>query len=152
MDGEENILLFRPDKNMERLTGSMERLCMPGADFDNEELLKCIEELIRVDQRWIPWGEGYSLYIRPTVIATDRFLGVAAPKELLLYVITCPVGPYYKSGYNPIRLTCDTPYVRAWQGGTGKNLLLVWKTYCITRNQNLINACGCLEYLSNRQS
>lgn len=119
MDDPDQLLLFRPEKNMERLTGSMERLCMPGADFDNQELLHCIQELVKVDKRWIPYGEGYSLYIRPTVIATHPFLGVAAPNELLLFVITSPVGPYYKTGFQPIRLTCDTPYVRAWPGGTG---------------------------------
>jgi branched-chain amino acid aminotransferase len=36
-----------------------------------------------------------------------------------MYVITSPVGPYYKSGFNPVRLTADTNYVRAWPGGTG---------------------------------
>lgn len=117
----ESLLMFRPDKNMVRLTNSMDRLSMPGFDFDNEELIKCIEALVKVDQRWIPYGEGYSLYLRPTVIATHPFLGLAAPQNLLLYVITSPVGPYYKTGFQPIRLTCDTPFVRAWPGGTGNS-------------------------------
>lgn len=120
-DDPDSLLLFRPQKNMERLTGSMERLSMPGADFDNNELVKCIEELIKVDQKWIPTGEGYSLYIRPTVVATHRFLGLSAPQDLLLFVITSPVGPYYKTGFEPIRLTSDTPFVRAWPGGTGNS-------------------------------
>ena len=77
--------------------------------------------MVLLDKDWIPNGEGYSLYIRPTVIATHQFLGLAAPTSLLLYVITSPVGPYYKSGFDPIRLTADTPYVRAWPGGTGSN-------------------------------
>lgn len=71
------------------------------------------------DQDWIPQGEGYSLYIRPTVISTHPYLGVSTPSSLLLYVITSPVGPYYKSGFAPVRLTADTEYVRAWPGGTG---------------------------------
>lgn len=71
------------------------------------------------DKDWIPEGEGYSLYIRPTVISTHPYLGVSTPESLLLYVITSPVGPYYKSGFAPIRLTADTEYVRAWPGGTG---------------------------------
>lgn len=121
LDDPDSLMLFRPQKNMDRLTGSMERLSMPGADFDNDELVKCIEELIKVDQKWIPYGEGYSLYIRPTVVATHRFLGLAAPKDLLLFVITSPVGPYYKTGFQPIRLTCDTPFIRAWPGGTGNS-------------------------------
>ena len=114
-----SVRLFRPQLNMKRLKSSMERLNMPGSDFDEAELLECLSELVRLDQSWIPEGEGYSLYIRPTVIATHKFLGLSAPTSLLLYVITSPVGPYYPTGFQPIRLTADTPYVRAWPGGTG---------------------------------
>ena len=120
-EGDDSVRLFRPDKNMERLSNSMDRLHMPGADFDRDELTKLIQQLVLLDKDWIPDGEGYSLYIRPTVIATHPYLGLAAPNSLLLYVITSPVGPYYKSGFDPIKLTADTPYVRAWPGGTGSN-------------------------------
>jgi branched-chain amino acid aminotransferase len=116
---DQSLRLFRPDLNMKRLSQSMDRLQMPGFDFDRNELVECIKELVRIDEKWIPSGEGYSLYIRPTVISTHPFLGVAAPESLLLYVITSPVGPYYKSGFAPVRLTADTTYVRAWPGGTG---------------------------------
>lgn len=71
---EDSLRLFRPDKNMKRLANSMERLNMPGADFDREEMTKCIAELVKLDQDWIPSGEGYSLYIRPTCISTHPFL------------------------------------------------------------------------------
>lgn len=114
-----SLRLFRPEKNMQRLANSMDRLQMPGADFDQQELLACIKELVKLDSKWIPQGEGYALYLRPTVIATHRFLGLSPPDSLLLYVISSPVGPYYKSGFKPVRLTADTPYVRAWPGGTG---------------------------------
>lgn len=116
---DESIRLFRPDMNMKRLANSMDRLHMPGSDFDHNELIQCIGELVKVDERWIPHGEGYSLYLRPTVIATQKALGLAAPDSILLYVITSPVGPYYKTGFQPIRLMTDTNYVRAWPGGTG---------------------------------
>lgn len=115
----EEVRLFRPDMNMKRLARSMERLDMPGYDFDHDELIKCIAELVKLDSKWIPSGEGYSLYLRPTVIATHNFLGLAPPDSILLYVIMTPVGPYFKTGFNPIRLTADMPYVRAWPGGTG---------------------------------
>jgi branched-chain amino acid aminotransferase len=107
---------------MERLSNSMHRLCLPGFDFDRNELIQCIAELVKIDQRWIPEGNthtNYSLYIRPTVIATHKYLGLAAPDELLLYVITSPVGAYYPNGFQPVQLTTETPYVRAWPGGTG---------------------------------
>eukprot|EP00586_Coscinodiscus_wailesii_P011871 CAMPEP_0172518740 /NCGR_PEP_ID=MMETSP1066-20121228/290996_1 /TAXON_ID=671091 /ORGANISM="Coscinodiscus wailesii, Strain CCMP2513" /LENGTH=349 /DNA_ID=CAMNT_0013301183 /DNA_START=237 /DNA_END=1286 /DNA_ORIENTATION=- len=122
LDGDDpaSLRLFRPDKNMTRLKNSMSRLSLPGCDFESNELINCLKSLVRLDSRWIPEGEGYSLYIRPTVIATHPFLGVAPPSEILLYVITCPVGPYYKGGFEPVRLTADTEFVRAWPGGTGQ--------------------------------
>jgi branched-chain amino acid aminotransferase len=118
---DDELRLFRPEMNMRRLAGSMDRLHMPGADFDHDELIRCIAELVKLDSKWIPQGEGYSLYLRPTVIATHRFLGLAPTDSLLLYVICSPVGPYYKSGFKPVRLTADTPFVRAWPGGTGSS-------------------------------
>lgn len=114
-----DLRLFRPDRNMRRLQDSMARLAMPGYDFNAQELINCIAKLVRLDQDWIPSGEGYSLYLRPTVIATHPYLGLSPPEELLLYVISSPVGPYYASGFNPVRLTTDNPYVRAWPGGAG---------------------------------
>ena len=74
--GTKPIRLFRPDCNMQRLSDSMHRLHFACYDFDKDELTECIKELVRVDQDWIPDGEGYSLYIRPTVIATNPFLYV----------------------------------------------------------------------------
>ena len=118
---QQSIIVPPPHRSRQkRLKNSMRRLAMPGVDFDKDELIKLISELVKVDKDWIPEGEGYSLYIRPTVIATHRFLGVSPPDSLLLYVITSPVGPYYKTGFDPIRLTTDTDCVRAWPGGTGK--------------------------------
>lgn len=114
-----SLRLFRPDKNMERLSSSMERLSLPGYDFDPNELIQCIQKLIRIDQDWVPSGEGYSLYLRPNVIAMSDNLGLANPDSLLLYVVTSPVGPYYKDGFKPVRLLCESKFVRAYKGGTG---------------------------------
>jgi len=35
-----------------------------------------IGELLKIEQRWIPEGDGFSLYLRPTAIAMDPFLGL----------------------------------------------------------------------------
>ena len=48
INDESDLRLFRPDLNMKRLKNSMERLSMPGYDFDKQELTKCIGELVRV--------------------------------------------------------------------------------------------------------
>eukprot|EP00934_Nitzschia_sp_Nitz4_P003890 Nitzschia sp. Nitz4//scaffold20_size174350//157730//159097//NITZ4_002133-RA/size174350-processed-gene-0.119-mRNA-1//-1//CDS//3329541902//3880//frame0 len=116
---DDSIKLFRVDQNVHRLKSSMDRLHMPGIDFDENELIRCIAQLVSLDRDWIPEGEGYSLYLRPTAVATHQELKVAPPDSVMIYVITSPVGPYYKSGFKPVRLTTDTPYIRAWHGGTG---------------------------------
>ncbi|OCT86014.1 hypothetical protein XELAEV_18019708mg [Xenopus laevis] len=47
-------------------------------------------------------------------------LGVRKPSRALLYIILCPVGPYFSSGsFNPVSLWAEPKYVRAWMGGTG---------------------------------
>lgn len=39
--------------------------------------------------------------------------------KAMLFVIACPVGPYYKTGFNAVSLHAETELVRAWPGGTG---------------------------------
>ncbi len=87
--------------------------------IDEKELQKLITKLVLLDREWIPRGEGYSLYIRPTAIGTQPTLGVASPGFAKLYTILSPVGPYYPEGFKPISLLCMDKYVRAWPGGTG---------------------------------
>lgn len=117
-DSKGNVRLFRPDKNFERLNNSMVRLAMPSIKGD-DGFLECLKELIKVDESWVPEGEGYSLYIRPTAIGTSSVLGVHASEDVKLFVILSPVGPYYKSGFKPVKLYADSVNVRAWPGGVG---------------------------------
>lgn len=119
LDDDNCIRLFRPECNMERMNDSMKRLFLPS--FDEEAFLECIKELVKVDKDWIPKGEGYSLYIRPTGISTHPYLGVGASNDAKLYVILSPVGPYYPTGFAPVSLLADTQNVRAWPGGTGSS-------------------------------
>lgn len=117
LDNSNKIRLFRPDKNMDRINSSMARLCMPN--FHGPTMVDLIKTLVKVERDWIPTGEGYSLYIRPTAIATTPVLGVSPARHIKFYVILSPVGPYYPTGFNPIKLLADPKYVRAWPGGTG---------------------------------
>jgi len=117
VDDADQIRLFRPDMNMKRINSSAHRLLLP--QVDGAEFIKCIEELVRVDKSWIPRGFGYSLYLRPTLIATWPYLGVQPALSAKLYCICSPVGPYYAEGFNPIKLLADPQVARAWPGGTG---------------------------------
>ncbi|XP_024401549.1 uncharacterized protein [Physcomitrium patens] len=111
------LRLFRPDMNMDRLARSAARLTLPH--FDKVELLECIKELLRVERDWVPDKEGFSVYIRPTMIGTHPFLGVGPTREALLFVVLSPVGPYFPSGLKPIKLYVETQNVRAFPGGVG---------------------------------
>ncbi|NIM17220.1 MAG: branched-chain amino acid aminotransferase [Candidatus Aminicenantes bacterium] len=113
----DEILLFRPQENAKRFNASSRRLSMP--EIPVEDYLYYVDELVKLEERWIPTQKGASLYIRPTGIATEPALGVKASKEYLFFVITCPVGPYYSTGFDPVSLCVCKTYSRAGSGGTG---------------------------------
>jgi branched-chain amino acid aminotransferase len=116
--GKDNgIYLFRPATNIERMNTSAARLCMPQLPVD--EVLAALKELLRLDQDWIPTAKGATLYIRPTMIATEAALGVRPAKEYLFFVIMSPVGAYYPEGFNPVKIYVTDKYVRAVPGGIG---------------------------------
>lgn len=112
------IRLFRHLQNLERLQRSARRLCIP--DLDVPLIADGMKQLILLDRDWIPRTEGCSLYVRPTVIATDPFLGVRPSLTYLCYVILSPVGAYYPEGFNPVRIMVAEKYVRAAEGGVGE--------------------------------
>lgn len=90
------IRLFRPEMNMDRMRRTAARASLP--DFDPEELIKIISNLIQIDQEWVPYSTTGSLYVRPTLIGTDSTLGVAHSNEAKLFVLTGPAGAYYPTG------------------------------------------------------
>ena len=111
------VRLFRLPDHARRLNRSAHYLCIP--ELDPEIVEESIRALVEVDQRWVPSLAGTSLYIRPTVIATETFLGVHPSSSYLYYVILGPVGAYYKEGMNPVRILASDQHVRAVQGGLG---------------------------------
>lgn len=112
------IALFRPEMNARRFNLSAERLCMP--EVPEELFLKGIEELVRLEKEWVPGSAGTSLYIRPTMIAVEPVLGVKPSDHYYFYVILSPVGAYYASGFNPVKIMVEDKFVRAVPGGTGE--------------------------------
>ncbi len=112
------ICLFRPDMNFERMNRSADRLCMPQVPVD--DAIEAVETLLRVDRDWIPAARGTSLYIRPTMIATEPGLGVRPASQYLFFIITGPVGNYYARGMEPVRILVEEKYVRAARGGLGE--------------------------------
>jgi branched-chain amino acid aminotransferase len=114
-DGE--IFLFRPGKNIERMNVSARRLCMPPVDPDL--FMDALRELVLLDKDWVPKSPGTSLYIRPTMIATEPALGVHPSSEYLFFIVIGPVGAYYAEGFSPTKIYVSEDYVRAVRGGIG---------------------------------
>jgi branched-chain amino acid aminotransferase len=104
--------------NIARFNRSARRLCMP--EVDESFFLHALKELIRLEADWVPRSEGTSLYIRPTMIATQPVLGVKPSDQYYFYIILSPVGPYYKGGFKPVRIWISDQYVRSAPGGTGE--------------------------------
>lgn len=113
-----NINLFRPWENTARFNRSAQRMAM--AQVDPEEHLEAIVRLVSLERDWVPTQDGASLYIRPTMIATDVGLGVHASHHYLHYVFLSPVGPYFTTGFNPVAVYISREQVRAVRGGTGE--------------------------------
>lgn len=110
-------LLFRPDMNAKRANDTNRRLCIP--EIPVEDFVDAIKAVVKVDEAWIPTDPGTSLYIRPFIIATDEFLGVAPSKTYLFMIILSPSGAYYESGLDPVGIWIEDEYVRAVRGGIG---------------------------------
>lgn len=111
------IRLFRPEKNMQRLNVSNDRLCIPL--IDEEFGVEAVKQLVKVDESWVPHQDGTSLYIRPFIFAADAQLGVHAAKHLIFCIILSPVGAYYPEGLNPVKIFVENEYCRAVRGGMG---------------------------------
>ncbi|KAK8084617.1 branched-chain amino acid aminotransferase [Apiospora hydei] len=115
------VRLFRPDKNMERMNKSTARIALPT--FSPTAVIELIAQFAKLESRFIPEERGYSLYLRPTMIGTQKTLGVGPPGSALLYVIASPVGPYYPTGFKAVSLEATNYAVRAWPGGVGDKKL-----------------------------
>ena len=113
-----NICLFRPDQNWERFNRSALRMCMP--EIDPAFQMLAVKQLLKLDKDWVPHSVGSSLYIRPTMIATEPHLGVRPADDYLYFIITGPVAAYYAEGFNPVKIYVTEEYVRTVRGGVGE--------------------------------
>ncbi|KAG8352433.1 hypothetical protein FVEN_g9492 [Fusarium venenatum] len=121
------LRLFRPERNAKRLVMSSQRVSLPG--FDEEELVKLIKALVRLDcPRWLTKDKpGKFLYIRPAVIGNGRQIGIQIPAEATIIILmvswpdysseTPPGAPPKQHGLR--LLTSENGSARAWPGGFG---------------------------------
>jgi len=108
------VLIFRPERNFERMNISAERMMMPTLDEDI--FMDGLHELVNLDRQWVPDVDGTALYIRPFMFAMDEYIGIRPSKTFRFMIITCPVGAYYS---RPVKVKIEEHYTRAIKGGTG---------------------------------
>ncbi len=114
---EGKIQLFRPEMNAKRMINSNARLCMPA--FPEEDFVEAVKALVKIEEDWVPSEPDTSLYIRPFMFATESSLGVHEATSYKFMIICCPVGAYYPTGLDPVKIMVEDELVRAVDGGTG---------------------------------
>lgn len=113
-----SVWTFRPEKNAERMAKSSRRLALP--ELPVEDFVQAVDALVAADARWVPDAEGEkSLYLRPFMFASEKFLGVRPSQHVTFMVIASPAGAYFKGGLKPVNLWLTTEYTRAGRGGMG---------------------------------
>jgi branched-chain amino acid aminotransferase len=111
---EDELLIFRPDRNAKRLNVSAERLCIPRLSEDI--FMQGLIDLLKIDKDWVPNLSNTSLYIRPYIFAMDEYIGIRPSDTYKFIIFTCPVGAYYSKA---LKVKIETNYSRSVQGGTG---------------------------------
>ncbi len=112
------IVAFRPQANAARFNRSAARMAMP--DLPEPAFIRAIELLVTQDREWVPAQEGFSLYLRPFMIATHSGLGVSKPSPSYLFtLIASPAGSYFGGALRPVSVWLAHDYTRAAPGGTG---------------------------------
>lgn len=110
----DEVYLFRPEKNAERISISANRLAMPS--IPEELFMDTLQALVDLDRAWIPTKIGSSLYIRPLIFASENTLLARVANEYT-FVILCTVANNYYS--EPLKVKIAQKYSRAAQGGVG---------------------------------
>ena len=113
-----SVWTFRPEENARRMVRSSHRLALPV--LPEEDFVAAVDALVEVDRRWVPDSAGEkSLYLRPFMFASEKFLGVRPSQHVTFMVIASPAGSYFKGGIKPVSLWLTEEYTRAARGGMG---------------------------------
>lgn len=111
------VAIFRPEFNAKRMNFGAQRLHMP--DVPNDLFVQACKELVKVEKDWIPTNKGSALYLRPTLVGSEPFLGVRPSDEYLFFILLSPVGSYYSDSNKNVKIWVETEQIRAAPGGLG---------------------------------
>ena len=112
-----NIQMFRPMEIIKRMNDSADRMCLPK--IDENDFLEALTTFVKLEERFVPYSFGTSLYLRPYMFGNDETLGVHTVHRATFMIIASPSGSYYAEGINPVKIMIENEDVRAVKGGTG---------------------------------
>lgn len=113
-DDNNEIWLFRPEDNFNRINKSAKRMAIP--EFPRDYFFEGLTNLLKLDNDWIKKGQGNALYIRPFVIASEHAVAASRSEEYKFMIICSPVQAYYST---PIKVLFAKNFSRAADGGVG---------------------------------
>lgn len=112
------IRLFRWDENAKRLQHSARGIYM--AEVDDDLFFNMVKKVVELNKDFVPpYGSGASLYIRPFLFGSGPKVGVQPSEEYTFMIFVTPVGPYFKEGFNPVKIAVVRDSDRAAPLGTG---------------------------------
>ncbi len=112
------VRVFRMEENAKRFISSAEGIAMQPIPV--ELFCEMVRKVVKLNERFIPpYGTGASLYIRPLEIGISPLVGVSPATEYMVIMLVTPVGPYFKNGFNPIKVCMSREYDRVAPKGTG---------------------------------
>ena len=115
-DGE--IRIFRWEENYKRMVGSANGILMEPVP--KKVFKEAIIKAVKMNENWLPpHGTGAALYIRPLLFGSGAEIGVKPAQEYTFVVFVTPVGPYFKEGFNPIKIAIVRDTDRTAPNGTG---------------------------------
>ena len=102
-----SVSIFRLDDHVARFEQSVRRLMMRIPDA--EMVRRMIIDACSANASATPLPPG-SLYVRPTLIGTQKNIGAAAAPSStgIFYVINSPVGDYFAGGIRPLSIYVET--------------------------------------------
>ena len=113
-DDNNNVWLFRPNENYNRIIKSSVRLAMPK--FPEKLFFEGLNTLLKMDAQWIKPGIGNSLYIRPFIFASEGTINATEACEYKFMIICAPASSYYSGD---VKVKIEKSFSRAAKGGVG---------------------------------
>ena len=113
-DTKNQLWLFRPKDNYERLKKSCVRMKIPV--LPSEYFFNGLEKLIFLENKWISNKPGASLYIRPFVFSSSPMLAASPSLDYKFLIICSPGGAYYSKS---LSVYVEDKFSRAAPGGAG---------------------------------